>query len=657
MRTLRHLGGRGRCVHSALPLALLLTVWGVSSAAAEPCLNMLTAATPPARNYGAAFDTFAGEGAGGGANGGAGERALLIAGSECSNGIATVAFGSGSAEHYIFKSAYYREGEEWRELPLTGGELVGGAWYRGRAIGDVPLGAGPRAVIGYVCQRRSSAWRCGCADAGCREQRWQMQVISAPARGLPGELIPFAQPPVSALQASGKLVVAHWHQFPISREKVGAESDSYARALAAREDGAQGIRLRPLGRPARSEADWALADAFVDIRWAQAIGVDAFLINVATDMRNPWAWPAYVRFLQAAAQLGTGFKVAPNIDCVSPGRGRTMAETILARLKDAGPPARSSQLRVNGKFVVGSFYANNCGVPYWTEFKATMKTGGFDPFLVCVMLGGAYRAEFDGVCDAWSDWGRRDPWSAAGSDYASRYAGARGEPIMAAISHGDIRYSRNGSIAYEQRGSETLRINWEEAIATGADWAQLNTWNDIGEHAAFYPNTAQQFAVYDLAAYYIAWFKTGARPPITRDAVYYFHRVARVPPAPQLRFGSWANEVEAVAFLRAPATVEIITGNGITRSDFPAGVHVVSAPLPDAGAPRFRIVRGGTTVALVTSPYAIGPTPPRNDVVYRSGGSLRAAAAAVAGDAGAVCRKGDPDACLMHPTEPVWLAQ
>lgn len=645
MRTVRDHRGWGCGGVCALGLSLFLVLAVAGGAHAEPCINMLTASSPPAEGHGAAFDTFADD------------RALLIAGMECGRGSARVAVGSGRAEEYVFRTAYYRDGDEWREVPLAGGPLIGGAWYRGRAIGTVPLGPGPRAVLGYVCQRRAGAWKCGCADAGCREQRWQMQVISAPATGLPSDVVPFAQPSPSTLRASDKLVVAHWHQFPISREKVGAESDGYARMLAAGDDGAMGIRLRPLGRPARSERDWALADAFVDIRWAQAIGVDAFLLNVATDMRNPWAWPAYTRFLEAAAALGTGFKIAPNIDCVSPGSGRGMAETILTRLEEARALSSPSQLRVGGRFVVGSFYANNCGVPYWTEFKAAMKAAGFDPFLVCVMLGGAYRAEFDGVCDAWSDWGRRDPWSAAGSDYAGRYAGAKGEPIMAAISHGDIRYKKDGNIAYEQKGSQTLRINWEQAIATGAHWAQLNTWNDIGEHAAFYPNTAQQFAVYDLTAYYIAWFKTGAPPPITRDAVYYFHRVARVPPAPQLRFGSWANEVEAVAFLTAPAAVEIVTDEGVTRGDFPAGMHVLSAPLPAAGKPRLRIVRGGATVAEVISAYPIGPMPRRNDVVYRSGGSLRAAAAAAHGSADRVCREAGADACLMHPAEPVWLAQ
>lgn len=244
MRTVRH-DVAWRCgAVRALGLWMFVVLAVAGSARAEPCINMLTASSPPAEGYGAAFDTLADA------------RALLIGGTECDGDSARVAVGSGRAEEYVFRTAYYRDGDEWREVPLAGGPLIGGAWYRGRAMGTVPLGPGRRAVLGYVCQRRAGAWKCGCADAGCREQRWQMQVISAPATGLPGNVIPFAQPSPPTLRASDKLVVAHWHQFPISREKAGAESDSYARMLAAGEDGGMGIRLRPLGRPARSEADW-----------------------------------------------------------------------------------------------------------------------------------------------------------------------------------------------------------------------------------------------------------------------------------------------------------------------------------------------------------------------------------------------------------------
>ena len=55
------------------------------------------------------------------------------------------------------------------------------------------------------------------------------------------------------------------------------------------------------------------------------------------------------------------------------------------------------------------------------------------------------------------------------------------------------------------------------AIDGGADWVQLITWNDYGEHTEIAPSTGTQHAFYDLTAYYTAWFKTGAAPRIVRD--------------------------------------------------------------------------------------------------------------------------------------------
>jgi hypothetical protein len=477
-------------------------------------------------------------------------------------------------------------------------------------------------------------------------------------QGLPAALIPFAQPALATLQASSKLVVAHWHQFPVSRSQGGATGDLYSGYLGAPNSG-MSIRVRPLGRPARSGSDWKLADARVDIRRAQQIGVDAFFVNCGKDLNNGWAWPQYTLMLEAAEQLKTGFKVAPNIDCVNGagGDGAWMAKVILDRLKTAGKLASPGQLRVKGKFAVGSFHASNCSVKYWTDLRSTLKQAGLDPHVMCVFLGGAYRADYDPVCDSWSDWGRKDPFTAPASDYSKRYAAVLGkEPIVAAISHGDVRYKNGDYIAYESRGSETLRINWDEAINTGADWAQLVTWNDLGEHAVFYPNTGQQFAFYDLAAYFIAWFKTGQPPAINKDALYYFHRVAKGPPWPKLRAGTWSNLVEVVAFLTAPATVEIITAAGTTSKALGAGVQVLTAPMPSSGKPRFRVVRGGAAVVDVTSAFTVGPMPPQNDVVYRGGGSLRTIYGLTT-PAAKTCQTASADVCLMTPGEPVWLAQ
>lgn len=484
-------------------------------------------------------------------------------------------------------------------------------------------------------------------------------VQTAGGGALPASLIPFVQPPLSTLQNSKKLVVAHWHQFPISRDKGAGTSDSYSRMQSSAIDNNGTVRLRPLPRPARTEADWKLADAKIDIKWAQNIGVDAFFVNMFTDQANPWAWPMYTTYLKAARELNTGFKVAPNVDCMGAGSsGTNMANNIISHLKNQGQFDNPNMFKHNGKFMVGSFNASRCSTQYWTDLKNTFRSAGLDTNLMCVFLGGAYRSEYDGVCDVWTDWGFRDPWSAPSGNWNTRYSAAAGrEPIAAAISHGDTRYKSENN-AYEQRGSEALRLTWEEAITTGADWAQFVTWNDIGEHSQAYPNTAEQWAFYDLSAYYIAWFKTGQKPVINKDAIYYSHRIAKVPSGkmPSLRAGSWSNLVEAVAFLTAPATVEIITSEGTTKKDFEAGVQVLTAPLPASGKPRFRIVRNNNPVVDITSAFGVGPMPAINDIIYRAGGSLRTIYGA-SNPPSSICQSSDADTCLMTPGEPVWLAK
>ena len=48
----------------------------------------------------------------------------------------------------------------------------------------------------------------------------------------------------------------------------------------------------------------------------------------------------------------------------------------------------------------------------------------------------------------------------------------------------------------------------------GAQAVQIITWNDHSEGTNLRPNTGSQYAFYDIAAYYIAWYKTGVKPAI-----------------------------------------------------------------------------------------------------------------------------------------------
>ena len=110
MRTVRHRGtGRRETIRAfLLTLSVCLAMGALlrgGPALAAPCLNLLTAAAPPAEGYGAAFDPVGGTGA------------LLVAGSECGGGVAKVAIGSGSADEYVFKTAYYRDGKGGGSCP------------------------------------------------------------------------------------------------------------------------------------------------------------------------------------------------------------------------------------------------------------------------------------------------------------------------------------------------------------------------------------------------------------------------------------------------------------------------------------------------------------------------------------------------------------
>lgn len=511
---------------------------------------------------------------------------------------------------------------------------------------------------------------------------------------LPDGLLPFDMPPLAELQASPRKVVAHWFLWPLSidnRDPAGA--DKYAQVLNTdQKQWDSFLRLRPLPRPPRTGLrplahpglgdTWLLEDAKADIRLAQAIGLDAFFVNFSSggDTGNRWSSPKFLRLLRAAEELGTGFAIAPNLDLMTckptcDEDGRHPADRILREftqgLRDAGLGLDSPALmRHEGRLVVGSFAAERASPEWWAALDAEFRRHGVDIFLMCLFNATRHAeriARYGAVCDAWSDWGV-PLWTQAERDFGRVFPGVGDDLIVAPVRVQDYRARPTANLpegfyvqGAENRGSRLLRGNWTSALTSGADWVQLLTWNDHGESSSFVPNTATQFGFYDLTAYYIVWYKTGRPPEIVRDALYYFHRVQRGPPwvrpfrnAPA---DEWVNEVEVVAFLTAPAEVEITTVDGTTRHRVGAGLQVVTAPMPARGRPAFRVVRDHRVVAEAMSPFEIGrPTGRAIDMVWRAGGSLRAARSAI--EPGAGCAPRGADACLSPSLgEPVWLAR
>src|SRR5262249_42732584 len=154
---------------------------------------------------------------------------------------------------------------------------------------------------------------------------------------------------------------------------------------------------------------------------------------------------------------------------------------------------------------------------------------------------------------------------------------------------------------------------WAQARRRNAEYVHIITWNDYGEATEISPSSGTQFVFYDLAAYYVRWFKLGYPPLIRHDALYYLHR-RQLLSAPSAINGAatmhlrgataLSNHIELIAFLTAAATLEIEVAGHITRQKAPAGLAVIKAPA-NVGRPIFRIVRDGKIIISRPSDWTI----------------------------------------------------
>jgi hypothetical protein len=499
-----------------------------------------------------------------------------------------------------------------------------------------------------------------------------------PTTRVPDRLLPFDLPPTEVLEASPRQIIAHWFLWPISIDDAPPTRDRYAEILnTGRYTWESSLRFRPLPRPPRNTPTWQLEDAKADIRLAQAMGVDAFhAIYSRSVLDHRWKLPVSLLLVRAAHELASGFEVALVISCNScASRGprhwtkwspEIPAGRLLDDLEEAGLADSPALQRHAGRLVVGAWNVQAAPPDWWRGAKDVFRRRGHDVALMCIFnrIGvGGYRDDYDEVCDLWTDWGAREPRRAQ-RDLRAQWRGINDEIVAAAINQQDLRFRPNFSAGVESRGSATLRRNWLSAIRGGADWAHLVTWNDHGEHSSFAPNTAEQFAFFDLNLYFTTWFKMGEPPAIERDALYFFHRIHHGPPWIRLFRGArgrWINEIELVGFLEEPGVLEIATAEGMTRQAVPAGLQVLRAPLPRTGRPRFRLLRDDEVVVDVTSPFEIGrSTGTGIDLAYRAGGSLRLAEGErypppACAESGTAAERAA--ACLAPDQgEPVWLA-
>lgn len=486
---------------------------------------------------------------------------------------------------------------------------------------------------------------------------------------------PFTAVPRATLRQSAKKVYAHWHYYPVSIDNYSpTTNDYYERGYIAvtGENGTHApyggmMRERPIARPTRTETDWRLRDAKDDIELAARIGIDGFYLNLWTDsdVNNGAVWTRVRTIVDAASQVGS-FDIVPNFDMTILNTGSASGDQdtmirILGKLK-----GQSSLLRrPDGKYVVGLFNPNAQGRTagfYSTVKQRAAAELGMSLYLVPVFLGTGSTAlfeEYKTVGDAYAGWGTAVPVTAAGySGSLKTKAAGYGKTWMHPMSSQD--YRPKDKAFWEAKNSQTLRSIWENVIADGMDQVQIITWNDQHEHHNIRPSTGKQWPAYDMTAYYIQWFKTGVKPTIERDVLYYNHRIQRQSLVPTkqtsanlatCRAGCPAtNDVELVGFLKSAGRLEITQGATTYGEDKTAGgVQVIKTPMA-VGTPTFRLKRSGATVVQFQSMHGIVGTAEYQDLLYRAGTSSRAALPSCATS----CVNGEAR-CLMCPGEPMWL--
>ena len=352
---------------------------------------------------------------------------------------------------------------------------------------------------------------------GVRWQRIRIPLAAlAAAAALPGAAgaespWPFDPPPLKLLRQSPRKIFAHYFTpFPISLDNKEPEKDYYTLNYLS-PDGEKGkfracggfLRQRPLPRAPLPGKDWAQLDMDEEVRRAVAIGLDGFAVDL---LSTSGALRERTQLLLDAAQrVDPAFPILlmPDMEAEFKAHPERMADAC----RELG--AHPAALRMpDGRLVVSPFNAQNRDAAWWKGWLDGMKAAGTPVAFLPLFQGWERHAkEFGPISAGMSDWGWRVPgWNRRWRDVPGR-AHAFAPVWMMPVEPQDVR-PKDGTY-WEAGNSESFRVMWENAILGGADWVHLITWNDYSESAEIAPSTGTQYAFYDLAAFYAAWFKMG----------------------------------------------------------------------------------------------------------------------------------------------------
>jgi glucan endo-1,3-alpha-glucosidase len=395
------------------------------------------------------------------------------------------------------------------------------------------------------------------------------------------------------------------------------------------------------------------------IQMAQSMGIDGFGLDVMRP--NDEYKTAVGKMFQAAKELNSGFQLFFKFDYGSQDLNERTAD-IVHLMKTYGEHKHYS--RVDGIPLAG-YYALDCCVDnnhelslkWWRDqVMPALKKNKLEVFLVPTTFEQARKGGSQAVVDAttakWADlvqgmsiWQIQTSPLGGGLRLLERQAEAMhqaGKTWMTTVAFhywwGSSRSvptpwlwmpndpskdnQPNGKY-YEHAGGKGLEMQWKSVIEVQKpEWVMLLTWNDYNESYIEpiddykkYPNgtTDAPLGWYksmagldELNRYYIQWYKTGAKPTITADSLFYCYRTssqtlkASSDKRKPVRIGNGpiGDDLYITTALTAPATLRVVSGQTTTEFSVPAGIHQTVAPF-QVGRQIFSMWRNGKQVAAV----------------------------------------------------------
>ena len=365
-----------------------------------------------------------------------------------------------------------------------------------------------------------------------------------------------------------------------------------------------------------------------EIELAQRNGLDGFALNCGSWFRNQNYIKSAERIYQAAEEMDTDFKLMFSVDWLGI---RVYERDMYVMVKRFYK--HPNQFRCRGRVVISTYG----GRPQM--FEAALKKladEGYEVFFVPNLSQQRYSANrslestlrlldsrpfIDGLFYFAVDGSVAEIMRTNAT--MRRATMMRDKVYMAGVCP-----SYNSPNLRDHYGVEGYDALWRGIIRDGANWVEIVTWNDYNEDSNLMPyrwsyprNSERQYndhdeTFLDATAYYAAWYKSGRRPAITQDRLYYAYRnrslwlrrawdvkedkwidlTAAKWPFDQIHDDAEDN-VYVTTMLTAPAELTVELAGQTRTFPQPAGVAHVRVPLA-GGVPRFALARGGKQIVV-----------------------------------------------------------